>query len=226
MPAPAACTSRIVSLDQFRGYTVLGMMLVNFVGGFQACHYLLKHFDTFCSYADTIMPQFFFAVGFAFRLTFARRAQTQGLRAAYGHTVRRLAGLLLLSLVLYSAGIPPENWRQLIDGDAWSFVRVALKGNWFQTLTHIAVTSLWILPVIRAGWGVRMAFLLASAAAHLVLSSAFNFAWVNNGQPDAIDGGPLGFLTWTIPTLVGTMACDIALSGRAVLAAAGSVRPC
>ena len=28
--------SRIVSLDQFRGYTVAGMLLVNFIGGFQA----------------------------------------------------------------------------------------------------------------------------------------------------------------------------------------------
>ncbi len=62
-----------------------------------------------------------------------------------------------------------------------------------------------------------MAFLLASAAAHVGLSYGFNFAWVNNEQPNGIDGGPLGFLTWTIPTLVGTVACDIVLSGRAVL---------
>ncbi|MEZ6077571.1 MAG: hypothetical protein R3C56_18470 [Pirellulaceae bacterium] len=27
--------------------------------------------------------------------------------------------------------------------------------------------------------------------------------------PNGIDGGPLGFLTWCIPTLVGTLACDI-----------------
>ena len=30
-------------------------------------------------------------------------------------------------------------------------VRGALKGTWFQTLMHIAATSVWILPVIRAG---------------------------------------------------------------------------
>ena len=67
-PAPEPFTSRrIVSLDQFRGYTVLGMFLVNFVGGFAACQYLLQHHNTFCSYADTIMPHFLFAVGFAFR---------------------------------------------------------------------------------------------------------------------------------------------------------------
>ncbi len=71
---PKPPSTRIASLDQFRGYTVAGMFLVNFLGGYLATPLLLKHHNTFCSYADTIMPQFFFAVGFAFRLTFGRRA--------------------------------------------------------------------------------------------------------------------------------------------------------
>ena len=29
-----------------------------------------------------------------------------------------------------------------------------------------------------------------------------------------IDGGPLGFLTWSIPTIVGTLACDTVMSGE------------
>jgi hypothetical protein len=73
------------------------------------------------------------------------------------------------------------------------------------------------LPVIRAGLSSRIAYLLASAALHVVLSYIFYFQWVNNGQPNGIDGGPLGFLTWTIPTIVGTIACDIVLSRRAIL---------
>ena len=76
---------RITSLDQFRGYTVAGMFLVNFVGSFAITPTLLTHQNNFCSYADTIMPQFFFAVGFAFRLTFERRAQAEGAARAYGH---------------------------------------------------------------------------------------------------------------------------------------------
>ena len=65
--------NRIASLDQFRGYTVAGMLLVNFIGGFREVGAIWKHHNTYCSYADTIMPQFFFAVGFAMRLTFLRR---------------------------------------------------------------------------------------------------------------------------------------------------------
>ena len=58
--------NRIVSLDEFRGYTVAGMLLVNFIGGFREVGAIWKHHNTYCSYADTIMPQFFFAVGFAY----------------------------------------------------------------------------------------------------------------------------------------------------------------
>lgn len=199
---------RIASLDQFRGYTVLAMFLVNFLGSFEACHWLLRHHNVFCSFADTIMPQFLFAVGFAFRLSFQRRTESRGAPAAYARMVRRLLGLVLVSLVVYSAGSRAETWDQLSTMGAWEAVRGPLKSTWFQTLTHIAVTSLWVLPVVRAGAGWRIAFLLGSAAVHVVASHAFYFHWVNNGDPNGIDGGPLGFLTWAVPMIVGTLAYD------------------
>ena len=43
---------RIVSMDQFRGYTVAGMCVVNFLGGLQAIHPVLKHNNNYFSYAD------------------------------------------------------------------------------------------------------------------------------------------------------------------------------
>ncbi|MFM8189440.1 MAG: hypothetical protein ACKN85_13260, partial [Pirellula sp.] len=60
---------RLSSLDQFRGYTVLGMLVVNYSGDYAACPQLWKHSNDYLSYADTIMPQFLFAVGFSLRLT-------------------------------------------------------------------------------------------------------------------------------------------------------------
>jgi hypothetical protein len=81
------------------------------------------------------------------------------------------------------------------------------------------VTSLWILPVIRAGAAIRVAYLIGSAGAHGALSGWFNFLWLNT-PPQGIDGGPLGFLTWAIPALVGTLACD-AIAGAAAPPRAG-----
>ncbi|MES2793492.1 MAG: hypothetical protein V4719_28020, partial [Planctomycetota bacterium] len=59
--APAVPRERLVSLDQFRGYTVAGMFLVNFFGSFDVCPRVLRHTHDYVSYADTIMPQFLFA---------------------------------------------------------------------------------------------------------------------------------------------------------------------
>ena len=106
---------RIVSLDQFRGYTVLGMFLVNFVGSYAAVRRplpILGHHHTYCSYADTIMPQFFFAVGFAYRLTFLRRSRDRAAGPAYGHALRRNAALLLVAFVVHSVG---SNWQTWSD---------------------------------------------------------------------------------------------------------------
>ena len=207
----AAPATRIVSLDQFRGYTVAGMFVVNFLGSYAAVPYVLKHRHDYCSYADTIMPHFLFAVGFAFRLTFERRVQREGAQAAYGRVIRRLLGLVLISMVIYAPGHAAETWDRLQEIGIGALAR-PLKREWFQTLMHIAVTSLWVLPVIRASAAVRIGFGVVSALAHVALSYWFNFAWVN-ADPNGIDGGPLGFLTWTIPTITGTLACDAMTTG-------------
>jgi hypothetical protein len=207
-PAPKA---RLASLDQFRGYTVVGMVFVNFVGAYLAIPLILKHRNTYCSYADTIMPQFFFAVGFAFRLTFGRRATTDGLFSAYGHVVKRLLGLALVAMIVERVHSPAANWEQLTQLGFWEILGTPITKGWFGSpLMHIAATSLWITPVIRARASVRVVYMLLSVALQFVLSHWFYFDWVyHNG----VDGGPLGFLTWSIPTIVGTLACDTVLSG-------------
>jgi len=56
---------------------------------------------------------------------------------------------------------------------------------------------------------------LFSAVIHLAISHWRYFEWGPNG---GADGGPIGFLAWTIPTIVGTLACDIATAqGRNTL---------
>ncbi len=201
-PAPR----RIVSLDQFRGYTVVGMLFVNFLGGYAVVPAVLKHHNTYCSYADTIMPQFFFAVGFAFRLTFTRRRATSGVWGAIHATLLRAFALVLLGFVIYHLDGAVKHWAELQTLGLSGFLAQAFRHDLFQTLVHIAITSLWILPVIGGGAGIRVAYLIASAGLHFWLSARFYHDWAWDTR--VIDGGPLGFLTWSIPTLVGSLACD------------------
>ena len=222
MPDASAPNARLNSLDQFRGYTVLGMFVVNFLGSFAVVPAVLKHHNTYCSYADTIMPQFFFAVGFAYRLTFLRRAAREGRAAAYGHAVKRCLGLLLVAFVVHHLDGRYGTWAALRDKGLGGFLATAFQREFFQTLTHIAVTSLWILPVIAARPAWRVAWAVGSAALFYGLSASWYYDWVMH-RP-GIDGGPLGFLTWTIPTIAGTLAYD-AMAPFLVRESAAPARP-
>lgn len=211
---PPAPQKRLVSLDQFRGYTVVGMLLVNYVG-FDNVPFYLRFTHDYNSYHDTIMPHFLFAVGFSLRLSFGRRALEQGAAAAYGRIIRRLLGLVLLAAIVYGSGPIAKNWAELTANASdpaalWKMLLPVWKREWFQTLLHIAATSLWLVPVIRAGWGARLTWMTLSALAHVWLSYLFNFVWVNS-DPSGIDGGPLGFLTWIVPATFGTFACDVVI---------------
>lgn len=218
---------RLTSLDQFRGYTMFGMLLVNFLGGYAVCPRILKHTHDYCSYADTIMPQFLFAAGFAMRLSLGKRLEAGG-KMPWGRAIRRILGLALVAIAWYSyadlRGIT-ENFSKKPVADV---LYVLFKRTYFQTLLHIAATSLWILPVVTSSWRVRLGYMIFSGFLHFLVSWWFNFVWVNT-DPNGIDGGPLGFLTWAIPALCGTLACDavrasgpkaasrIALSGCGVM---------
>jgi hypothetical protein len=72
---------------------------------------------------------------------------------------------------------------------------------------HIGVTCLWVLPVIAAAGWVRVLFAAASGGLHVWLSLIWYYQW-NLTPPAGIDGGPLGFLTWAIPAIAGTLAHD------------------
>jgi len=211
MAEPTA-SGRLASLDQYRGYTVLGMFFVNFVGSFAVIPLVFKHHNIYCSYADTIMPQFFFAVGFAYRLTLLRRLKSAGPRAAYLHVVQRNLGLLLLGFVIHHISGEAKTWAALEALTLEEFISRVVRRDLFQTLVHIAVTSLWVMPVIAAAPVWRIAFACFSGLLHLALSAWFYYSWVHIAP--GIDGGPLGFLTWTIPLLAGSLAYDVVSSGR------------
>lgn len=214
-----AKSKRLQSLDQFRGYTVFGMLIVNYFGGYQVCPQVLKHTNDYCSYADTIMPQFLFAVGFSLRLTVGRQLQSGQTWESYLRVVRRLLGLVLVAIVVYAVSPRASSWEELTKLGVWGAIQEPLKRQWFQTLMHIAVTSLWLVPVIHRSSTTRITWLLGSACLHVILSYVFNFTWCNT-PPNAIDGGPLGFLTWTIPAILGTFACDWFVAGTAKAEAA------
>ncbi len=199
---------RVVSLDQFRGYTMAGMFLVNFIGYFALIPEIFKHNNTYCSYADTILPHFFFAVGFAYRLAFLKRLKrVDSVWTVYRHAIWRCLGLILIGLLMYHLGGRYRNWDELRETGVAEVLYRGFRSLPWQALVHIGVTSLYVLPVISKGKWTRITFMVLSAGLHVFLSKAFYYDWVIENR--SIDGGPLGFLTYTIPTIVGSLAYDL-----------------
>ena len=202
----SASGGRISSLDQFRGYTVLAMLVVNFLGRYAAVPTIFKHDTRHCSYADTIMPGFFFAVGFAYRLTFHKRLERDGTSNTYRHAIMRCLGLILLGVVLYQPDFRATTWDALVKQGPLFVLSQAFQKQPFQALVHIGLASIWITPVIAAPPRVVLTYLGFSTILYACILHwfYFEFAW----RVNVIDGGPLGFIAWSIPTLVGALACD------------------
>ena len=218
--AETSTTKRMTSLDQFRGYAVAGMVLVNFLGNYACAPRILRHTNDYCSYADTIMPNFLFAVGFSIAVVWYRAlskaASAMGLeiggldsssvrgvaREVQGKLFRRSLALMLFAFVLDFPWGEPRLLSRISTGSFWFEI---WKRHWFQTLTHIAWTTLWLLPILSWSWRGKWSWIAGGAVTHGLLSEVFYFHVVHQ-NPTGIDGGPLGFLTWGIPAALGLWA--------------------
>jgi predicted acyltransferase len=228
--APSA--GRIASMDQFRGYTVAGMFVVNFVGGLAAMPAILKHHDVYFSYADTIMPSFMFAAGFSYRLAALRRIAQVGPARTYTKFFIRSLGLVLVSLVMYAQeDFAVKHWAELLGSGSWRLIAGILKANLWETLAIIGVTQIFLMPVIARSSRVLAATIVLCMVVHLLISHSFNFFFVY-GKPNwmddiwgltgktAWDGGFFGIMAWAVPMLFGAIAYDV-VTGRSSWGSAG-----
>lgn len=220
--------TRITSLDQFRGYAVAAMVLVNFVGNYACAPRILRHTNDYCSYADTIMPNFLFAVGFSIAVVWARalakEAQGLGISSKSLNTqarrkaarplqlklARRSLSLMVFAFLLYFPWGQSDLGQRIGTIDFWFAIA---KRDWFQTLTHIACTTLWLLPILNWSWRGRLLWIAFGVSLHVALSELRYFHWVHE-SPGGIDGGPLGFLTWSLPAYAGLWAGEEFLNFR------------
>lgn len=187
MPAP----NRILSIDQYRGYAVFGMILVNFVGRFEQMPWHVKHHSEWMSYADTIAPLFMFVVGMGFRLSLQARVKRDGARSALLGAARRYFVLVLIGFVIYGVSQWPHVWDALVD---------------------IGFAGLLALPVMLASKTARAVTALLYLALYQSLFICAGYGeWTMH---NSINGGPLGPLSWAAVLLFGTIAFDIAQQHR------------
>jgi predicted acyltransferase len=99
---PSVASSRLLSLDVFRGATIAAMMLVNNAGNWNAVYPPLRHSAWHgWTFTDTIFPFFLWIAGVSMTFSFAKRLERNDSRAGLlTHTLQRAATIFLLGLFL------------------------------------------------------------------------------------------------------------------------------
>jgi predicted acyltransferase len=103
LPVPVAPrAARLLSLDVFRGLTIIGMLIVNNPGDASTAFLQARHSPwNGCTLADLVFPFFLFVVGITTRLSLqARAARGDNDREIRGQILRRGALLFVIGLLL------------------------------------------------------------------------------------------------------------------------------
>ena len=149
---PLTSAVRITSLDQFRGYSVAAMFVVNFVQHMATAHPTLRHNNTHFSYADSIMPSFILACGFAYRMAFAKLLNKSDINVARAQLQRRIVvrslGLILLSAMFFGLGGKFLSWHEMSTSNVARFAAELLKANLWEVLAIIGACQIFILPLM------------------------------------------------------------------------------
>ena len=229
---------RINSMDQFRGFTVLSMFIVNFMH-MDTVNPFWKHNDNYVTFADWIMPGFIFAVGFSYRLTILKRLAKMSSWATYSTYFRRSLALILVSLMIYGVGGSFATWDsfsadatikvpgadgKLADGSVNATVHWLMKlfkSNLWEVLAIIGVAQIFVMPVIARSFLLRFFTILSCLVGHVLISGWFNWGFVHGdesnwmvqlwrtGNNRSWDGGFFGIISWSVAMLAGSLVYDI-----------------
>jgi predicted acyltransferase len=196
---------RLSSLDQLRGYAIFGMLLVNSSEVFGFKLEQLRHHRTSYSYADTIAPLFVFVVGITMRLSWLRHSAQVGPAKARSAMFKRFGLMVLIAFAIYAGWL----WDALMDIGLAGLLALPLIGKkprvriaaafamvaLYQAVVMLTIYGPWITRAIKLA-DENTPLLIRLVPLHEELFKV------------ALNGGPLGPLSWCMMLLFGTVAYD------------------
>jgi predicted acyltransferase len=155
--APIASSTRLVSVDAFRGATIALMVLVNTPGDGAHVYAPLQHADWHgWTPTDVVFPSFLWIVGLSLTLSFQRRLAAGATRAdLFRGALRRAAILFALGLFLY--GFPRfelSTWRIL--GVLQRIAICYLAGAAIWLTTGLRGRIAWTIGLLASYWALMM----------------------------------------------------------------------
>ncbi len=184
-------TKRISSIDQFRGFAILTMVLANFMGGILIIPAWLKHApDIGLTVIDLIAPFFIFAISLTYGLAFHRRLERDSVYRTYFYFFTRYLAVIGLGAII-SAGETAVGENP--SGIDWGVLQaIGMAG--LLTLVFIRLPSLyrWIIGV-----------------AILVIYQVILDRFLLNFTIRSPHGGLFGSLDWAAMMILGTALADL-----------------
>jgi predicted acyltransferase len=182
--------TRFASLDTFRGFAIIGMVLVNFWGGLNAIPDWLKHAsDIGLTFADLVAPFFIFAIGLTYGISARRRMERDGWSKTAGHFFRRWMAIVGIGAIMTALEKAYGSDVNMLDWGA---------------LQAIGVAGLLTFPLLSLKKEWRALIGVGLLVVYQILLDNFFLATVLKLQ----HGGIIGSLGWTGMMILSTVLAD------------------
>jgi predicted acyltransferase len=153
---PKEKPERLVSLDAFRGLTMLLMVLVNNAGSGAIYHQLSHSPWNGWTIADTIFPSFLWIVGVAITISLGKRLAAGVSRSSlYSQILRRSAVIYVLGLIVYLAPAFDPSTQRLL-GVLQRIAICYLVASVIYLHTRVRGQIVWIIGLLAAYWALMM----------------------------------------------------------------------
>lgn len=180
-------SQRYKSVDEFRGFAIIAMIIVNFLAAYLVIPPFLKHAKGIgLTVADLVAPFFLVTIGLLYKKSFLKRVSLKGRMPAYFHMVTRY----LLIAVIGMLGV--------------CIARGRLTTEW-GVLQSIGVSGLIVLPLVEFDFLVQVSVALGIVIFYQFLLFPFAHHIIVNSK----HGGIIATLSWASMLLLGVAAGDL-----------------
>lgn len=183
---PVLNTTRLKSVDAYRGFAIMSMIIVNFLAFYNNTPHFLKHAKgNFITFADIVAPMFLFVLGIMYRKSIKGKFENQGRIKTYLLFGKRYTLILFIGLF------------------GGSVSKMSLSLDW-GILQAIGLAGLIALPFMELTFRWRVLTGLSFALIHQLVIIPF----AKDIIAAAEHGGPLATLAWTSIIILSSLAGD------------------
>jgi predicted acyltransferase len=183
--------SRLESIDEFRGFAILLMAIINFLARAENVPFWLKHTpDIGFTVADIVAPMFIFAIGLTFGESFRKRVDRDGEGKTYIHFFTRYMAIAGIGFFLTIMGNISKIYQE--------------PSNW-GLLQAIGTSGLITLIFIRFSTKIRLITGIILLALYQFMLDIF---WLENVLSSS-HGGVQGSISWGAMLILSTVLADV-----------------